>query len=85
MFSIIEKKNFLLFLYCFFINIFSVKPVPMLKVEPYYSPNQTVEISCDVATFPSPIITWSFIKYPYYPSYENATTIRLTVCNISLK
>ncbi|XP_026297719.1 vascular endothelial growth factor receptor 1 isoform X2 [Apis mellifera] len=55
-----------------------VKPVPMLKVEPYYSPNQTVEISCDVATFPSPIITWSFIKYPYYPSYENATTIRLT-------
>lgn len=57
----------------------------MLKVEPYYSPNQTVEISCDVATFPSPNITWSFIKYPYYPSYENATMIKLTVCNISLK
>lgn len=57
----------------------------MLKVEPYYSPNQTVEISCDVATFPSPNITWSFIKYPYYPSYENATMIELTVCNISLK
>ncbi|XP_012350055.1 vascular endothelial growth factor receptor 1 isoform X3 [Apis florea] len=55
-----------------------VKPVPMLKVEPYYSPNQTVEISCDVATFPSPNITWNFIKYPYYPSYENATTIELT-------
>nr|XP_033203848.1 vascular endothelial growth factor receptor 1 isoform X1 [Bombus vancouverensis nearcticus] len=54
-----------------------VKPVPMLKVEPYYAPNQTVEISCDVATYPAPNITWSYMRCPYYPSYEDASTIEL--------
>ncbi|XP_017764514.1 PREDICTED: vascular endothelial growth factor receptor 1 isoform X2 [Eufriesea mexicana] len=55
-----------------------VKPLPILKVKPYYAPNQEVEIPCDVATFPSPNITWSFIKCPYYPSYKDASTIELT-------
>ncbi|XP_043527965.1 vascular endothelial growth factor receptor 1 isoform X2 [Frieseomelitta varia] len=54
-----------------------VKPVPMLKVKPYYAPNQTVEISCDVAAYPTPNITWTFYKCPYYPSYEDADKIEL--------
>lgn len=58
-----------------------MKPVPMLKVEPYYAPNQTVEISCDVATYPAPNITWSYMRCPYYPSYEDASTIELQVHN----
>lgn len=52
----------------------------MLKVKPYYAPNQTVEISCEVAAYPTPNITWSFLKCPYYPSYEDADNIELQVC-----
>ncbi|XP_017797835.1 PREDICTED: vascular endothelial growth factor receptor 1 [Habropoda laboriosa] len=55
-----------------------VKPVPMLKVDSYYTPNQQAEISCDVATFPSPTIRWTFVKCPYYPSHEDADSIELT-------
>ncbi|XP_076749941.1 PDGF- and VEGF-receptor related [Xylocopa sonorina] len=55
-----------------------VRPLPILKVESYYALNEVTEISCDVATYPSPNISWTFIKCPYYPSCENASTIELT-------
>lgn len=53
----------------------------MLKTEPYYAPNRTVEIPCDVAAYPTPNITWTFLKCPYYPSFEDADNIELQVRN----
>ncbi|CAK9796532.1 Vascular endothelial growth factor receptor 1 [Anthophora plagiata] len=55
-----------------------VKPVPMLWVQPYYAPNQEARIVCDVATFPSPTITWNLKKCPHFPSPMDAQNIELT-------
>ncbi|XP_014471193.1 PREDICTED: vascular endothelial growth factor receptor 1 [Dinoponera quadriceps] len=55
------------------------KPLTMLyNIATYYAPNQTVNLFCDVAAFPSPNITWNFIKCPQYPSRINSTTVQLT-------
>lgn len=51
----------------------------MIKVEPYYAPNQLTEVFCEIAAFPEPNITWSYLKCPDYPSCVNSTNIALTV------
>ncbi|KAG7204953.1 hypothetical protein KM043_005341 [Ampulex compressa] len=54
------------------------KPIPILdSLEFYYAPNDTVEVHCYIGAFPSPNVTWHFLKCPNYPSYENSTTVLL--------
>ncbi|XP_076244476.1 PDGF- and VEGF-receptor related isoform X2 [Calliopsis andreniformis] len=54
------------------------KPICWVKVEAsYFMPNQTAHVFCDVAAFPEPNITWSFLECPHYPSCENATMTTL--------
>ncbi|RLU26184.1 hypothetical protein DMN91_002350 [Ooceraea biroi] len=69
---ITEKMNFTL-------DIIA-KPVSMLwGIKAYYEPNKTAEFSCEVIAFPQPEITWSFLKCPNYPSFENSTITNVTI------
>ncbi|XP_076631740.1 PDGF- and VEGF-receptor related isoform X2 [Colletes latitarsis] len=55
------------------------KPIPFLIIgNSYYMPNQVVNMRCNVAAFPEPNITWSYLQCPYYPSSENATAVPIT-------
>ncbi|XP_076277206.1 PDGF- and VEGF-receptor related isoform X2 [Lasioglossum baleicum] len=55
------------------------KPVSMMEeLDAYYAPNQTAKIPCFVAAFPPPVITWTFLKCPNYPSCEDGTIETLT-------
>ncbi|XP_032668208.1 LOW QUALITY PROTEIN: vascular endothelial growth factor receptor kdr-like [Odontomachus brunneus] len=56
----------------------SSKPVTRLtNIQPYYTPNETVNFICGVLALPSPNISLTFRKCPNYPSRINSTDIQL--------
>lgn len=70
--NVIERLNFTL--------IVNAKPVALLTdIEAYYAPYETAEFHCKIMGFPLPLITWTFLQCPYYPSFNDSQTIELTV------
>ncbi|XP_020278228.1 vascular endothelial growth factor receptor 1 isoform X2 [Pseudomyrmex gracilis] len=76
---ILEAKNEYVIKRLNFTLVVMAKPVALLTdIEAYYAPYETAEFQCRIMGFPRPLITWTFLQCPYYPSLNDSQTTELT-------